>query len=356
MAGAMKNPLMFALALCLTACAQAPSVMRYEIEGIDAGRVWPPAQNRETPRYRLTGQLFGEGNFSVSGEGQSTLTKALRWTVGLDGRSQNPIVLQRPQSGMVDTAGRVLVTDISRQAILVFDAAAGRLEVWEQASKRTNFVAPIAIASGTDGQILVTDAELKRVFRLNAKGEPLGEFGSGLLKRPTGIARDAISKQIFVADTHAHDIKVFDDGGNFLRTIGRAGTELGELSYPAHLTLAEGKLYVADTMNARVQVFDLAGKALLQVGQRGLYLGNLVRPKGVAVDAEGNIYVVESYHDHLLVYDKTGRFLMAIGGTGKANGEFYLPAGVWTDRDNRIFVADMFNGRVVVFQFLGGDQ
>ena len=330
--------------------------MRYEVEGIDAGRLWPPASSRETPRFRLTGQLFGEGNFSVSGEGQATMVKAFRWIVGLDGRSRDPVVLQRPQSGMVDAAGRILVTDISRQSLLVFDAAAGRLDVWDQANKSTRFVAPIAIASGPDGQILVTDAELKRVFRLSAKGEPLGEFGSGLLKRPTGIARDAVSKQIFVADTYAHDIKVFDDGGNFLRTIAHAGTEPGELSYPAHLALADGKLYVADTMNARVQVFDLAGKALLQVGQRGLYLGNLVRPKGVAVDTEGNIYVVESYHDHLLVFDKTGRFLMAIGGTGKANGEFYLPAGVWTDRNNRIFVADMFNGRVVIFQFLGGDQ
>ena len=356
MVSAIKRLLLLVLTLCLGACAQGPSVMRYEVEGIDAGRLWPPAKSRETPRYRMTGQLFGEGNFSVSGEGQGAMSKAFRWIVGLDGRSSNPIVLQRPQSGMVDAARRILVTDISRQAILVFDEAAGRLDVWDRATKGTRFVAPIAIASGADGQILVTDAELKRVFRLSAKGEPLGEFGGDVLKRPTGIARDAVSKQVFVADTHAHDIKVFDDGGNLVRTIGNAGTELGELSYPSHLALADGKLYVADTMNARVQVFDLAGKALLQVGQRGLYLGNLVRPKGIAVDTEGNIYVVESYHDHLLVFDKTGRFLMAIGGTGKADAEFYLPAGVWTDRDNRIFVADMFNGRVVIFQFLGGDQ
>ena len=352
----MKRCLAIALAMGLTACAQTPSVMRYEVDGIDAGRIWPPAQTRESPRYRLTGQLYGEGNFSSSGDGRGAIFKTIRWVVGLDERSLDPIVLQRPQSGMVDEARRVLVTDISRQAILVFDEAGGRLDVWDRASKGTRFVAPIAVAQGAGGQILVTDAELKRVFRLSSTGEPLGDFGAGVLKRPTGIARDAASRQVFVADIHAHDIKVFDDDGNLLRTIGRSGGAPGELSYPTHLALAEGKLYVADTMNARVQVFDLAGKALLQVGQRGLYLGNLVRPKGVAVDAEGNIYVVESYHDHLLVFDKTGRFLMAIGGTGKANAEFYLPAGVWTDRDNRIFVADMFNGRVVIFQFLGGDQ
>jgi sugar lactone lactonase YvrE len=352
----LRLALTLGLVLGLAACAQGPSVMRYELEGIDAGRLWPPAHSREMPRYRMTGQLFGESNFAATAEGQGAMAKAFRWIVGLDGRSRDPIVLQRPQSGMVDAARRILVTDISRQAILVFDETAGRLDVWDHATKGTRFVAPIAIAQGADGQILVTDAELKRVFRLNAKGEPLGEFGAGVLKRPTGIARDIASRQVFVADTHAHDIKVFDDSGNLLRTIGSSGSESGELSYPAHLAVADGKLYVADTMNARVQVFDLTGKALLQVGQRGLYLGNLVHPKGVAVDTDGNIYVVESYHDHLLVFDKAGRFLMAIGGTGKANAEFYLPAGVWIDRDNRIFVADMFNGRVVIFQFLGGDQ
>jgi sugar lactone lactonase YvrE len=347
---------MLLLALWLCACAQTRGVMRYEVDGVDAGRVWPSAQTREKPRYRITGQLFGESNF-VSAEGaQGGLSKALRWIVGLDGRSSQPIVLQRPQSGMVDTARRILVTDISRQAIFVFDEGGGKLDVWDRARKNTRFVAPIALAPGPGGQILVTDAELKRVFRLSQTGEPLGEFGAGLLKRPTGIARDMATGQVFVADIHAHDIKVFDDAGNLLRTFGTSGTESGELSYPAHLALAGSKLYVTDTMNARIQVFDLSGKSLFQFGQRGLYLGNLVHPKGVAVDGEGNIYIVESYHDHLLVFDNAGRFLMAIGGTGKSNAEFYLPAGVWTDRDNRVFVADMFNGRVVIFQFLGGDQ
>ena len=353
----MNRCLLFALGFSLIgACAQSPTVMRYEVGKIDAGQVWPASQTREPPRYRMIGQLFGESNFSTIDNGQGSLSKVFRWVVGVDERSPDPIILRRPQTGMVDDSRRILVTDVSRQAIMVFDDAAGRLEVWDRASATSGFVAPIAIAAGANGNILVTDAELKRVFRLSAKGEPMGEFGAGVLTRPAGIARDSRSKQVFVADIHAHDIKVFDDDGNHLRTVGRPGGAPGEFSYPSHLAISEDKLYVSDTMNARIQVFDLTGKALFQFGERGLYLGNLVHPKGVAVDAEGNIYVVESFHDHLLVFDKSGRFLMAIGGTGKTNAEFYLPAGVWTDRNNRVFVADMFNGRVVILQFLGGDQ
>jgi DNA-binding beta-propeller fold protein YncE len=264
-------------------------------------------------------------------------------------------VLQRPQSGMVDTAGRVLVTDVSRNAVFVFDEAAGKLDVWDHATRTTRFAAPIGIAAGPAGQVLVTDADLGRVFRLGPDGAPLGEFGIDVLQRPTGIARDAKSGRTYVADTHAHDVKVFDDEGLLLATWGRRGSEPGELNYPTHLAIADGMLLVSDSMNARVQGFDAEGKPVLRFGERGLYVGNLVRPKGVAADDEGNLYVVESMHDTLLVFDREARLLMSLTGSDNEAGHFYLPAGIWVDRRNRVFVADMFNGRVAVFQFLGGN-
>lgn len=341
------------LAGLASSCVQTPQAMRYDIDKIDTQILLPAASTMELPRYRLIGQLFGAPNVADAAS-RGRVSTALRWIVGIDERATEPNVLRRPQSGLVDAQKRILVTDVSRQAILVFDETAARIDVWDRATAKTAFVAPIAIAAGDNGQIFVTDAELKRVFRIGSKGEPLGEFGAGLLKRPTGIVRDAVLRQLFVADTYAHDIKVFSDDGHLLRTIGKPGDQTGEFSYPTHLALSAGKLYVTDTMNARIQIFDTSGTTLMQIGQRGLYLGNLVRPKGVAVDSEGNVYVVESYHDHVLVFDRSGRFLMAMGGTGKENSEFYLPAGVWIDAKDRVFVADMFNGRVVIFQFLGG--
>jgi DNA-binding beta-propeller fold protein YncE len=190
---------------------------------------------------------------------------------------------------------------------------------------------------------------------LDAVGSPRAPIGRGLLKRPTGVARDARSDQLYVADTYAHDIKVFDATGALLRTIGRRGAGDGEFNFPTHLAFVNGELYVTDTLNSRVQVFAAdASLPSRRLGARGLVLGNLVRPKGVGVDGEGNVYVVESYHDSLLVFSAQGEFLLPIGGTGTATGRFYLPAGVWVDARNRVYVADMFNGRVVLFQFLGG--
>jgi DNA-binding beta-propeller fold protein YncE len=347
-----------ALAALLGGCAEMPTEMRSVPSGREGlvGRVWPPPP--EVPRYRYAGELLGEENFGPAERTEpGTGARLLRWIVGLgDGLRREPQELTRPQSGAVDAAGRIYVSDAGRGAVFVFDAAEGKLHVWQAADRVSEMGTPVGIAPGRDGEILVADAGLGRVLRLGADGEPRGSFGAGTLGRPTGLARDPRTGEVYVVDTQAHDIKVFDDAGRLLRRIGRRGSAPGQFNGPTHLALADGRLYVADTLNARVQVLSPQGEPLQTIGRRGLYRGNLTRPKGVAVDGDGNVYVVESYFDHLLVFDPGGRFLLPIGGTGARIGQFYLPAGAWSDGRGRIFVADMFNGRVVMFDYLGGDQ
>lgn len=352
----IRQPLRIALlglALFVAGCADTPKVFRLTNVAQGEPKVWPASP--EKARYRYVGELTGEENFRHGNEEtRGTAVKLFEWLVGLVGGGRDQVVLQRPQSGMVDAEGRVYITDVSRGAVYVFDKPAGRLEVWDMVRGRTRFVSPIGIAPGARNEILVVDADLHSVFRMDKKGNFVGEFGQGVLKRPTGLARDAQRGRIYVADTHSHNIKVFGDDGVLMEVIGRRGEADGEFNFPTHLAFAAGLLYVTDTMNSRIQVFDADGKVVAKFGERGLYVGNLVRPKGVAVDSENNIYVVESFYDNLLVFDSTGRSLLALGGTGKDIGNFYLPAGVWIDSRDQIYVADMFNGRILVLQFLGG--
>ena len=226
--------------------------------------------------------------------------------------------------------------------------------MWERATPQEGFIAPIGMAVGERGELYVSDAELGFVAVLEPDGTPRTTIGKGLLQRPTGIAWDGAGGRLFVADTRASDIKVFDRSGLLLDTLGNEGDSPGELNAPTYISFAEDRIYVTDTLNSRIQVFDDEGNLLRLFGERGLYIGNLARPKGISVDPEGNIFVVESYYDYLLMYDAQGRLLLPIGGTGHAPGQFYLPAGVWADNDGQVYVADMFNGRVAIFQFLGG--
>lgn len=335
----------------LAGCAETPR--RFVLAGEAGGvpRLWPMPP--EVPRYAWAGQLTGEDNFKREADAGEGLGRVWRWLAGIVAGEAAPLVLQRPSGGAVDAAGRVLVTDASRQAVFVFDPAAGELQVWERADARRAFRTPAGIAVGVDA-VWVADADLGFVARLDAQGTPVARIGEGLLKRPTGLAWDAAARRLYVADTHGHRIQVFDADGRWLTSLGERGEAPGQFNYPTHLAVRGGELYVSDTLNSRVQVLPLDGGPARVIGRRGLYVGNLVRPKGVAVDGEGNIYVVESYYDHLLVFNRHGEFLMPIGGVGREEGKFFLPSGVWIDGHDRVFVADMFNGRVMVFQFLGG--
>jgi DNA-binding beta-propeller fold protein YncE len=342
------------LAVCATisACASQPVEFHYNLSGVD--RVWPGAP--ETPRYKFVGQLLGEQNFETKSGGLASLgTKVVKWIVGLGSASPSgPVELQRPQGVTVDDQGRVYVTDISRQAVMVFDQKKGRLDVWQMAAKNTRFKSPVGIAIDAGGDILVADADLHEVVRLNPAGKPVGTLGDGYLERPTGLARDAATGRVYVSDTWAHHIQVFDADGKLVQTIGGPGVEPGQFNRPTYLYIAHDRLYVSDTLNARIQVLTLDGKPLQTFGRRGIFMGDTPRPKGVAVDKDGNIYVVESYYDYLLVFNAQGKLLLPIGGTGNTVGRFYLPAGIWVDKEQRVYIADMFNGRVVIFQYLGG--
>jgi sugar lactone lactonase YvrE len=354
----LSNVFALGVALLLGGCANGGAVrgeMHYGRDGVPDGQrvTWPAPP--ETPRFAYTGTLTGEPNFRRAAGDTGALKSFGRWLVGLDGAGEAPLVLQRPGALVGDERGRLYVSDTGRRGVFVFDATAGELRLWERADAARNFVAPSGLALGEQGALFVADAELGIVAHLDAQGEPLAAIGRGVLQRPTGLARDARTGRLFVADTTAHDIKVFDAAGALVRTLGRRGQGDGEFNFPTHLAFANGELYVTDTLNSRVQVFAAdASLPSRRFGARGLYLGNLVRPKGVSVDSEGHVYVVESYHDSLLVFSAAGEFLLPIGGSGAAGGAFQLPAGVWVDGRDNVFVADMFNGRVVRFQFLGG--
>lgn len=350
--------------LWLSGCASTDMVrgqLNFDLrsEGARPEVLWPPAP--ETPRYRYLGELVGEPNFTQSSSSQSHLKTAFNWLVGLF-ETNTEVLLQRPQHGTVSASGRIYVVDSGRNAIVGFDPNPppeddsgdkdGQLLVWDRVDENSRFASPIAVAIVWNGDLAVSDAKLGVVVRLNSKGQPIGKIGAPQLKRPTGLAFDAERGLLFVADTVAHDIKVFDVMGQLVKTFGAPGDGVGEFNAPTHLAFSGGHLYVSDTLNSRVQVFEPDGRRIREFGERGLYVGDLMRPKGVAIGDAGITYVVESYYGHLLAYSRQSELLLDISGSGLKGGEFRLPSGVWTDSKDRLFVADMFNGRVVVFQYL----
>ena len=134
------------------------------------------------------GELTGENNFVHIDKDTDTTKSAIARFFDIIVGEEPPKLLERPQSGAVDEAGRVLVTDMSSASVFVFDEKEGKLSIWEKASGLTSFISPVAIAIGPEGQVFVSDSELALIARFDRDGKTLAPIGKGQLRRPTGVA------------------------------------------------------------------------------------------------------------------------------------------------------------------------
>ncbi|NIR25985.1 MAG: hypothetical protein GWN77_03315, partial [Gammaproteobacteria bacterium] len=128
---------------------------------------------------------------------------------------------------------------------------------------------------------------------------------NGILKNPTDIAFDPDRERIYVSDSKANTVHVFDFEGNKIMNIGGPGNLPGYLFSPTQLTVAEdGLIYIVETFNFRFQVFDPEGNSVAVVGKHGSMPGMFARPKGIAVDSEDHAYITDAAFGNFQVMDK----------------------------------------------------
>lgn len=262
-------------------------------------------------------------------------------------------VMIRPNSATVVGDGLLCVTDQEWQGVHLMRMRSSGSQFVSNASDELHFVSPVGIAA-FGKHIAVSDSALSSVFLLTQDGEPAGriEKPEGFA-RPTGMAYDNTHAELYVVDTLANEVCVFDDEGGLVRRFGAQGTAPGQFNYPTHVFVDhKDRVFVTDSMNFRVQVFDREGGYLFELGAHGDASGFLAVPKGVGVDRFGHVYIVDSYFSNVQVFDENGRFLLSIGGPGDGIGQFQVPAGLFVDRDNRIYICDSYNRRVQVLQYL----
>ena len=139
-----------------------------------------------------------------------------------------------------------------------------------------------------------------------------------------------------------------------VKTFGETGTALGQLDWPAYLTVSKSKIFVADYNNHRVSIFSTADQSPLgSIGSFGTGPGQLREPLGIAADVDGNLHVGNIGSDLYLKFSPDGNEIYRRGGTGNSNGLFSVPRGISIAPNGDIYVVDCANHRVQVFDKLG---
>jgi len=164
-----------------------------------------------------------------------------------------------------------------------------------------------------------------------------GQFAS-----PMGIAYDARTNEVLVADTKNNLIGTFTPDGVPLFAFGSA-----DMVEPARVaTDANGRIYVLDNDRTTVKAYTYRGDPLGHLDLPGLGEKPIIGT--IAMDADGNLYVGENESCQVLVYGPDLRSRQRFGSCGVEDGEFQSITGIAVD-GNRIVVTDAQGISVQVF-------
>ncbi len=300
----------------------------------------PPAR----ARFEYVTSIYGEAETQNEG----LLSQLTSFLFG-DQPSRH---FKRPHDIAVSAKGLMVVTDPGAAAIHIIGATNDDYRFIQQVGE-DRLISPLGTALTAQGEILVSDSEARVIYRLSATGDSLGRITDKAWLRPTDIAVQPVTGNIYVLDTLGHNIHIYYPSGKKLGQFGKRGAGTGKFNYPTHLAFdRQGNLYVTDSMNFRVQIFDKLHRPKSHFGKLGDRLGEFSKPKGIALDDQDTIYIVDAHFDHLLIYDKGGHFLLPIGGAGTGPGLFNIPSGIATS-GYYIYIVDAYNRRVQILRRIG---
>lgn len=175
----------------------------------------------------------------------------------------------------VDLEGRLIFTDVAddRSLVQFFPQSAINSEIWtdfdydgtkfgEYGQQAGELAYPNSAIVDSRGRVFVSDSNNSRISVWDSQGNFLFNFGrgtgDGALSLPRGLALDE-KERLYIVDPVGQSVKVFNVSGDevdFLFTFGEYGMGDGQFNYPNDVALDKtGRVYVVDRENNRVQVW-----------------------------------------------------------------------------------------------------
>lgn len=283
---------------------------------------------------------------SVGNTDDSPLGKIVYESSLYGGRGKGSL-FSRPMAVASGKEGRLYVTDTDNHRVMIFDRDGSMIARFPREKEKVRIAVPLYIAINSKQEIFISDRGTGRILVFSQDGKMIKTVtpngNDKFLWGPNGMAFDE-KDNLYVTDLAYHRIVVLDRHFKVVRTFGKEGTQPGQFSFANGIAYRNGRLYVADSNNGRVQVFDTKGKLVFS-----FLSGSL--PRGIALD-DHRIYVSDALEHVVRSYNPAnGSDGMTLGRYGQGVAEFAFPNGLALGEE-RLYVADRENNRIQTWKLV----
>ena len=263
----------------------------------------------------------------------------------------------KPWGVAVNKSGEVIVVEEKAGHILIFSATGEQLlqTIDTQDTAAGRMKNPQGVAVDGDGNILVVDPGNSRLLKFSRAGDLIAAVGSegdgpGQFKWPVSVCVNGINGKVYVVDSDAHCVYIFNSDLTFSSKFGSFGYgDAGVFNKPYGIaTDSTGCVYVVNAESNRVKVFTAKGGYLRQFGSLGEEEGKLSSPVSICMDSEDLVYIGESWNHRISVFNREGEFVKSFGSYGSEPGQFFNPCGIAVG-DGVVHVSDNGNKTVQLF-------
>ena len=195
------------------------------------------------------------------------------------------------------------------------------------------------------------DKNGKIIFTIGERGKA-AEWQSGkFFNRPTDVAIDEESGNIFVSDGYGNSrIHKFTSEGKHIKSWGQPGSENGQFSLPHNLSIFDGnKIALCDRENFRVQIFNFEGDYIDQWHfHRPIAIYSKQNSKNLfiaeaGISGESGNNGVPNLGLRVVIVNEKGEKLTTFGkGTlGENPDQIIGPHGLSVDSEGSVYIAEV---------------
>jgi sugar lactone lactonase YvrE len=242
-------------------------------------------------------------------------------------------------------------------SILVSDTANGRLQPYNLKDDGTiapvpgteiKVPYPLHVRLNSKGDIFVLDGKQRRILRLNAAGEPKGNFEpEGVPAPETWIPKNfAIDTNdvMYILDIFSSRVLVVSPEGKFQRQIGFPTAD----GFFSDLTVdPQGTIFILNSITATVYSAGPDDKAFSPLTKE--LKEYITFPTALTADKQF-LYLVDQYGSGLVILGKDGSFKGRKLRMGWKEGELLYPADICLNENGEMFIADRGNNRVQMYR------